>query len=47
MPLILWILLVNHHMAIPTSQLSVKSHKHFLIYEPKGGHNAAAAMGML
>ena len=33
-------------MAIPTSQLSAKSHKHFLRYDTKGGQNAAAAMGM-
>ena len=36
----------QHHMAIPTSLLSAKPHKHFLRYDPKGGHNAAVAMGM-
>ena len=30
MPLILWMSLINHLMAIPTNQLSAKSHKHFL-----------------
>ena len=46
MTLILWMLLINHHMTIPTSQLSVKLLKHFLRYDTKGGHNAAVAMGM-
>ena len=45
-PLILWMLLINHHRAIPTSQLSAKSHKHFLRYDPKSRHNAGVAMGM-
>ena len=44
--MILWMLLINRLMAIPTSQLSAKSHKDFLRYDQKGGQNAAAAMGM-
>ena len=36
----------NHLMVAQTSQLSAKSHMHFLRYEPKGGKNAVAAMGM-
>ena len=46
MLLILWVLQINHHMAIPTSQLSDILHKHFLRYDPKGGHKAVVAMGM-
>ena len=43
MPMILWILLIIHHMSFPTSQLPVKLHKYFLRYDR---HNAAVAMGM-
>ena len=46
MPLILWLFLTNHLIAVPTSQLSAQSHMHFLRYDEKGGQNAAAAMGM-
>ena len=34
-PLNLWMFLINHLMAIPTSQLSAKSHKDFQRYDEK------------
>ena len=34
----------SHHGS--NKPTSAKSHKHFLRYEPKGGQNAVAAMGM-